>query len=88
MLFSGRVGIVVGAGIAWDALGGVSTVPVDADRSAARVLVFVPKGKRGWERKLIDPIDARVRRSFIRRFLQSSVQAPLAALKLPCGVVR
>jgi phenylpropionate dioxygenase-like ring-hydroxylating dioxygenase large terminal subunit len=58
----------------------ISTVPVDADRSAARVIVFVPKSKGGWGRKLIDPIDARIRRSFIRRFLQSDVER-IAGLK-------
>lgn len=51
--------------------GMVCVRPVDRARSRLRIIVWVPKSKRGLGRAIVDPVDAAVRRSFIRAFVRS-----------------
>jgi aminopyrrolnitrin oxygenase len=52
----------------------VSVRPLTGERSLATIIVWVPRRNSAFGR-LIDPIDAAVRRSFIRAFLQPDVSA-------------
>src|ERR1051326_3720592 len=48
--------------------------PLDNGKTLARVIVFVPRRRTRLGRWLVDPLDARIRRAFIRAFLQSDVE--------------
>jgi phenylpropionate dioxygenase-like ring-hydroxylating dioxygenase large terminal subunit len=52
----------------------VSFVPLDANRTLLRDLVWVPRSRTALGRFLFDPIDARIRRWFIREFVRSDVE--------------
>jgi hypothetical protein len=51
--------------------GMVSVDPIGPTRSRMRTVVFVPRSRNVVGRALFDPLDARVRRSFIREFVKS-----------------
>jgi phenylpropionate dioxygenase-like ring-hydroxylating dioxygenase large terminal subunit len=51
----------------------VSFVPLDESRTLLRDIVWIPRRQSWIGRKLIDPVDARMRRSFIREFVRSDV---------------
>jgi phenylpropionate dioxygenase-like ring-hydroxylating dioxygenase large terminal subunit len=48
--------------------------PLDEQRTRARVIVFVRRSESRIGRWLVDPIDAFIRRNFIRAFLQPDVE--------------
>lgn len=52
----------------------VSFVPVAAEQTLVRDLVWIPRSSTLLGRALIDPIDVRVRRWFIREFVRSDVE--------------
>lgn len=52
----------------------VSFVPLDANRTLLRDLVWVPRSRTALGRLLFDPMDARIRRWFIREFVRSDVE--------------
>lgn len=54
--------------------GYVSFVPLGENRTLIRDLVWVPRSRSALGRTLIDPLDARIRRSFIREFVRSDVE--------------
>jgi hypothetical protein len=54
--------------------------PLDAGKTLARIIVFVPRSRTPLLQRLVDPADAWIRRGFIRRFLQSDVER-LAGLR-------
>ncbi len=51
----------------------VSFVPLEKDRTRVRDIVWVPRSKNGFARRWIDPLDAIIRRSFIREFVRADV---------------
>jgi nitrite reductase/ring-hydroxylating ferredoxin subunit len=51
--------------------GMVSFAPMSATRTRVRNIVWVPRSRNAIARKAIDPLDAIVRRSFIREFVRS-----------------
>ena len=51
----------------------VSFVPLDKDQTKLRNIVWVPRSKNRVARWLVDPLDAIIRRSFIREFVRSDV---------------
>jgi len=51
-----------------------SAQPLDAGKTLARIIVFVPRSRTSLGRRLVDPADAWIRRGFIRKFLQSDVE--------------
>lgn len=51
----------------------VSFAPLDKNRTTVRNIVFVPRSRNRVVRWLIDPLDAIIRRSFIREFVRSDV---------------
>ena len=51
--------------------GMVCITPIGADRSHLRTIVWVPRRSGAIARALVDPLDAAVRRSFIRAFMRS-----------------
>lgn len=53
--------------------GMVSFIPLDAQRTRVRNIVWVPRSQRWLARQLVDPLDAMIRRSFIREFVRSDV---------------
>jgi phenylpropionate dioxygenase-like ring-hydroxylating dioxygenase large terminal subunit len=53
--------------------GMVSMLPVDKDRTLVRIRVSVRRSRNSAGRLLYDPINARVRRFFIRKFLEPDV---------------
>jgi hypothetical protein len=52
----------------------VSIRPLSDDESIVTIVVWVPR-RRNWVGRLVDPIDAAIRRSFIRAFLLPDVSA-------------
>jgi hypothetical protein len=48
--------------------------PLDEHRTRARVIVFVRRSQSRVGRWLVDPMDAFIRRNFIRAFLQEDVE--------------
>jgi phenylpropionate dioxygenase-like ring-hydroxylating dioxygenase large terminal subunit len=52
----------------------VSFVPLDDHRTLVRDLVWVPRSRSALGRRWFDPLDARIRRGFIREFVRSDVQ--------------
>jgi hypothetical protein len=53
----------------------VSFVPLAGNRTLLRDLVWVPRSRTALGRALVDPLDARIRRSFIREFVRSDVRS-------------
>ncbi len=51
----------------------VSFTPLDKDRTKVRNIVCVPRSENRIARLLVDPVDALIRRSFIRAFVRSDV---------------
>jgi hypothetical protein len=51
--------------------GMVCARPISADRTALRVIVWVPRSQGRLARAVFDPLDAIVRRSFIRAFVRA-----------------
>jgi hypothetical protein len=51
--------------------GMVCVTPLTADRSRLTTIVWVPRSRGALGRALFDPVDAAVRRSFIRAFMRS-----------------
>ena len=51
----------------------VSFTPLDNDRTQVRNIVCIPRSRNRLARRLADPVDALVRRSFIRAFVRSDV---------------
>jgi len=49
------------------------TQPLDGARTLARIIVFVPR-RRTRTGRILDPLDAEIRRGFIRAFLKSDVE--------------
>jgi phenylpropionate dioxygenase-like ring-hydroxylating dioxygenase large terminal subunit len=47
--------------------------PVDEERTHARVIVFVRRSESAFARRFIDPLNAALRRNFIRAFLRADV---------------
>ncbi len=52
----------------------VSFVPLDNQRTRVRDIVWIPRSRTALGRALVDPVDALIRRSFIREFVRSDVQ--------------
>lgn len=52
----------------------LSAQPSDGHQTLARVIVFVPRSRTRLGRWLFDPLNAAIRREFIRRFLQPDVK--------------
>jgi hypothetical protein len=51
----------------------VSFTPLDKQRTKLRNIVWVPRSNNRIPRWLVDPLDAMIRRSFIREFVRSDV---------------
>lgn len=52
----------------------VSFIPLGGERTLVRDIVWVPRSRSALGRLLVDPLDARIRRWFIREFLKSDVE--------------
>ena len=51
----------------------VSFVPLANNRTRVRDIVWVPRSRNRIARRLLDPLDAMIRRAFIRKFVRSDV---------------
>ncbi len=49
----------------------VSFIPIDRQRTKVRNIVLVPRSQSWIGRRIIDPLDAVIRRSFIQKFVRS-----------------
>lgn len=54
--------------------GMLKVLPLEGDRMLAHVTVFVQRSSGRFSRALFDPINARIRRFFIKAFLRSDIQ--------------
>ncbi len=52
----------------------VSFIPLADGRTWLRDIVLIPRSKSAIARRLLDPIDAIIRRAFIREFVRSDVE--------------
>jgi len=50
-----------------------NVLPIDANRTRGRVIVWVRRSKSAVGRMLFDPLNAEIRRMFIRTFLRSDL---------------
>jgi nitrite reductase/ring-hydroxylating ferredoxin subunit len=50
-----------------------NVLPIDAQRTLGRVIIWVKRSKTGIARRVVDPANAAIRRLFIRTFLRSDL---------------
>src|SRR6266850_2709456 len=50
-----------------------NVLPIDAQRTLGRVIVWVKRSKTGIARRVLDPMNVAIRRSFIQTFLRSDL---------------
>ncbi len=67
--------------------GMVCARPLGPRRTLLRVIVWVPRSKGFVGRALIDPVDARIRRSFIRAFMKSDADRGAGIQYNPAGLI-
>jgi hypothetical protein len=60
--------------------------PLAGARTLARVIVFVPR-RQTWAGKILNPLDAEIRRRFIRTFLQSDVERTARLVYRPSRLI-
>jgi phenylpropionate dioxygenase-like ring-hydroxylating dioxygenase large terminal subunit len=51
----------------------VASHPLDAHNTMSHVMAFAARGRRRWLRKVVDPINLRIRRRFTKAFLQYDI---------------
>ena len=64
-----------------------NVLPLDHTRTLGRVIVWVRRGRYAPARALFDPLNAAVRRLFIRRFLSSDLPAIAGARYQPANLI-
>lgn len=65
----------------------VTAVPLGLDRTLVRVIVWVRQSQNHLARMLFDPLDAMVRRSFIRRFIKSDADRSVGVRYNPATLI-
>ncbi len=64
----------------------VASHPLDEHNTQSEVIAFARRGRRPWTRRLVDPINLRIRRRFTQAFLQYDIDKLRGVRYQPTGM--